>query len=72
MIEENGQLIFHDWEEHKLREVGSFEITSYDLEGGHIVITKVKVLDKDGKYLKFAKLDQVLSRYPVVFKSKSV
>ena len=59
----------------RIDEVGSLEITSYDWIDGNIVITKVKVLDKQGKYIKFAKLDQVLpylSRYPVVFKSKSV
>ena len=59
----------------RIDEVGSLEITSYDWIDGNIVITKVKVLDKQGKYIKFPKLDQVLpylSRYPVVFKSKSV
>ena len=60
---------------NRIDEVGAFEITSYDLVDGNIVITKVKVLSKKGKYIKFAKLDHVLpylSRYPVAFKSKSV
>lgn len=53
--------------------LGSFEITTYRLIGGNIVIDKVKALDTDGKYIKFAKLDKVipyLSKYPVKFKSK--
>jgi len=51
--------------------LGSFEITTYKLVGGNIVIDKVKALDEDGKYIKFAKLDKVLpylSKYPVTFK----
>ncbi len=57
--------------------VGSFEITKYDFElvdgDPKIVISMVKVLDKNGKYIKFAKLKEVeryLSNYPVTFKSK--
>ena len=57
--------------------VGSFEITKYDFEmvdgDPKIVISMVKVLDKNGKYVKFAKLKEVeryLSDYPVTFKSK--
>jgi hypothetical protein len=57
--------------------VGSFEITKYDFElvdgDPKIVISMVKVLDKNGKYIKFAKLKDVeryLSNYPVTFKSK--
>lgn len=58
----------------KGRKVGSFEITTYytkNVEGTKIVIEKVKVLDEEGKYIKFAKLDGVikfLSEYPVTFK----
>ena len=57
--------------------VGSFEITKYDFElvdgNPKIVISMIKVLDKNGKYIKFAKLKDVekyLSKYPVTFKSK--
>jgi len=57
--------------------VGSFEITKYDFElvdgDPKIVISMVKVLDKNGKYVKFAKLKDVepyLYKYPVTFKSK--
>jgi len=57
--------------------VGSFEITKYDFElvdgDPKIVISMVKVLDKNGKYIKFAKLKDVeryLPNYPVTFKSK--
>lgn len=58
----------------KGKKVGSFEITTYytkNVEGTKIVIEKVKVLDEEGKYIKFAKLDGVikfLSEYPVTFK----
>jgi hypothetical protein len=57
------------------RKVGSFEITTYytkNVDGTKIVIEKVKVLDEDGKYIKFAKLEgviQYLSKYTVTFKS---
>ena len=57
----------------RIDEVGSLEITSYDWIDGNIVITKVKVLDKQGKYIKFAKLKEVepyLSLYNVNFKNK--
>ena len=57
--------------------VGSFEITKYGFEiidgDPKIVISMIKVLDKNGKYIKFAKLKDVenyLSKYPVTFKSK--
>lgn len=55
--------------------IGSFEITRYKFEfiegEPKIVISMVKVLDTDGKYIKFAKLKEVepyLSSYPVKFK----
>ena len=55
--------------------IGSFEITRYHYElvddEPKIVISMVKVLDKEGKYIKFAKLKEVelyLSSYPVTFK----
>ncbi len=61
-----------------MREIGSFEITrySYDLVDNEpkIVISMVKVLDKKGKYIKFAKLKEIepyLCLYPVTFKSFS-
>ena len=56
----------------KMEEVGSFEITRYNMnDSGNIEIQMVKVLDKNGKYIKFAKLKNVLpylSQYPITFK----
>lgn len=58
-----------------MKKVGSFEVTRYDFEKingeDKIVIYMVKVLDEDGKYIKFAKLKDVLpylSKYPITFK----
>lgn len=58
-----------------LKEVGSFEITKYSFEfvdyEPKIVISMIKVLDQNGKYIKFAKLKEVenyLGMYPVTFK----
>jgi hypothetical protein len=58
-----------------MKKIGSFEVVKYDfkLVDGEpkIIISMVKVLDEDGKYIKFAKLEQVLyylSEYPVTFK----
>jgi hypothetical protein len=58
-----------------MKKIGSFEVVKYDfkLVDGEpkIVISMVKVLDEDDKYIKFAKLEQVLSylsEYPVTFK----
>jgi len=60
-----------------MREVGSLEITRYNFDevdgDPKIIISMVKVLDTEGKYIKFAKLREVehyLSRYPVVFKKR--
>lgn len=57
-------------------EIGSFEIVKYrfDLVNGDpkIIIEMVKFLDINGKYIKFAKLKEVLpylSQYPVKFKT---
>jgi hypothetical protein len=57
------------------KEIGSLEITKYKFEYVNeepkIVIQMVKVLDKNGEYIKFAKLEGVvgfLSKYPVKFK----
>tara|TARA_R110002153_G_scaffold260023_1_gene419851 strand:+ start:64 stop:249 length:186 start_codon:yes stop_codon:yes gene_type:complete len=59
-----------------MKKIGSFEITRYHYElvddEPKIVISMVKVLDKEGKYIKFAKLKEVepfLSKFPVKFKS---
>ena len=59
-----------------MTEIGSFEITKYHYklvdDEPKIVISMVKVLDKEGKYIKFAKLKEVepfLSKFPVNFKS---
>jgi len=58
-----------------MRKIGSLEITKYDFEyvdgEPKIVISMVKVLDENGKYINFAKLKEVspyLSKYPVSFK----
>jgi hypothetical protein len=57
------------------REVGSLEVIKYrfDYINGDpkIIIDTVKVLDKNGAYIKFAKLEGVidyLSKYPIKFK----
>lgn len=47
----------------------------YDLVKGEpkIIIEQIKVLDENGKYIKFARLKEVepyLSKYPVSFKAK--
>ena len=58
-----------------MRKIGSLEITRYNFEyienEPKIIISMVKVLDENGKYIKFAKLKEVspyLSKYPVSFK----
>ena len=57
------------------REIGSLEVIKYRFEkiNGEpkIVIEMVKVLDTNGLYIKFAKLEGVvkyLSKYPIKFK----
>lgn len=59
------------------RIIGSLEVTRYNFEvidgEPKIIISMVKVLDQDGKYIKFAKLKEVepyLSKYPIVFKPR--
>ena len=61
--------------EMKQKEVGSLEVIKYrfDYIDGEpkIIIDMVKVLDKNGAYIKFAKLEGVidyLSKYPITFK----
>jgi hypothetical protein len=58
-----------------MKEIGSFEIVKYRFEyinnEPKIIIEMVKVLDKQNKYIKFAKLKEVLpylSEYPTYFK----
>ncbi len=58
-----------------MKKTGSLEITRYHYEvvdgEPKIIISMVKVLDTEGKYIKFAKLKEVepfLSKYPVIFK----
>ncbi len=50
----------------------SLEITRYEfVKGTGIVINQVKVLDENGKYIKFAELEKVsdyLNKFPVKFK----
>jgi hypothetical protein len=60
-----------------MKEIGSLEVTRYkyeEIDGDpKIIISMVKVLDTEGKYIKFAKLREVehyLSMYPVVFKKR--
>lgn len=55
--------------------LGSFEVTKYRFEyidgEPKIVIDRVKVLDTNGKYIKFAKLEGVIShlcKHPIKFK----
>jgi hypothetical protein len=57
-----------------MKKIGRFEITKYSFETieaePKIVISMVKVLDTEDKYIKFAKLKEVepyLSMYPVTF-----
>lgn len=58
-----------------MKKIGSFEIVKYRFEfinnEPKIIIEMVKVLDKEGKYIKFARLKDVLpylSQYPTHFK----
>ena len=58
-----------------MKKIGSLEVIKYDFElvngNPKIVISMIKVLDEDGKYIKFAKLEEVLpylSKYPITFK----
>jgi hypothetical protein len=57
------------------RKVGSLEVVRYRFEkiNGEpkIIIDMIKVLDENGQYIKFAKLEGVvkyLSKYPIKFK----
>lgn len=54
----------------------SLEVTRYEhVEGVGIVINQVKVLDKNGKYIKFAKLKELvpfMSKYPIKFKDEPI
>ena len=59
-----------------MKKIGSLEVIKYDFElvngNPKIVISMIKVLDEDGKYIKFAKLEEVLnylSKYPITFKN---
>lgn len=58
-----------------MKKIGSLQVAKYNFElingKPKIVISMVKVLDEDGNYIKFAKLEQVvnyLSEYPITFK----
>lgn len=55
--------------------IGSFEVVRYNFtmieNEPKIIISQIKVLDQEGKYIKFAKLKEVipyLSLFPVTFK----
>lgn len=59
-----------------MRQVGKLEVVKYNYElidgEPKIIISMIKVLDTEGKYIKFAKLKEVepfLSKYPINFKS---
>lgn len=59
--------------------VGSLEIVRYHFtyvdNEPKIVIEMIKVLDEDGKYIKFAKLAHVLPylhKYPIKFKPQEI
>lgn len=58
-----------------MKKIGSLEVVKYNFElvdgNPKIVISMVKVLDESGKYIKFAKLENILpylSKYPITFK----
>ena len=58
-----------------MKEIGSIEIVKYSfktiLSEPKIVIEMVKLLDKEGKYIKFAPMSEaidLLSKYSVIFK----
>lgn len=58
-----------------MKKIGSLEVVKYNFElvngNPKIVISMIKVLDEDGKYIKFAKLENILpylSKYPITFK----
>lgn len=60
-----------------MKNIGSLEVVMYEYQtvdgDPKIVISMVKVLDKEGVYIKFAKLKEVepyLSDYPISFKPK--
>jgi len=60
-----------------MKNIGSLEVVRYEYQtvdgDPKIVISMVKVLDKEGVYIKFAKLKEVepyLSEYPISFKPK--
>ena len=49
----------------------SLEVVRYEYDGENIVIKMIKLLDENGRYIKFAKLKEVtpyLSQYNVKFK----
>ncbi len=59
-----------------MKKIGSLEVVKYNFEfidgNPKIVISMIKVLDEDGKYIKFAKLENILpylSKYPIEFKN---
>ena len=58
-----------------MKKIGSLEVVRYKYElvdgDPKIVISMIKVLDKEGKYIKFAKLKEVepfLSEFQIKFK----
>lgn len=58
-----------------LEDIGSLEVVKYKFEivnrEPKIVISMIKVLDKEGKYIKFAKMSEIetyLHQFKVTFK----
>ncbi|QMP85180.1 hypothetical protein KNV12_gp17 [Flavobacterium phage vB_FspP_elemoE_6-9C] len=58
-----------------MKKIGSLEVVKYNFElvdgNPKVVISMIKVLDESGKYIKFAKLENILpylSKYPITFK----
>lgn len=58
-----------------MKKIGSLEVVKYNFElvdgNPKIVISMIKVLDESGKYIKFAKLENILpylSKYQITFK----
>lgn len=59
------------------RQIGSFEVVTYSVEfindKPKIVISMIKALDTNGKYIKFIGMKDVepyLSKYPIKFKPR--
>ena len=72
---EKSCIYYKQQHEMESKKIGSLEVTKYkfDYVNGEpkIIIEMVKVLDENGNYIKFAKLEKVigfLPNYPITFK----